>query len=269
MSTDSGVYSAVKKDGTLYYRSNITYQYKHISLGSYSDSLSAHEAYLFAQHILATDTYGISSCHTNQILSFDKQISLINFRDHDIYFANPIYLYKHFFEYYLTPEICLKFDIDDLFYYSSHKITQRGGHLCVADYGSQISIITRHGLKPYSVYGRDYTTLSQDPYDFRRQNLCIINPYQGVFEVKKKTGAKYKAVIHLRSNYVIGTYDTAEAAAIAYNKAIDILTKKGVNKNFTPNYLANISPAVYASLYTKCAISSKILNLNPSISRIH
>ena len=31
-----GVYTATKKDGTLYYRSSITFQNKHISLGSFS-----------------------------------------------------------------------------------------------------------------------------------------------------------------------------------------------------------------------------------------
>ena len=39
-----GVYQAVKKDGTIYYRSSITYQGKHISLGSYSTEEEAHRA---------------------------------------------------------------------------------------------------------------------------------------------------------------------------------------------------------------------------------
>ena len=32
----AGVYTAYKKDGTVYYRSSITHKNKHISLGSFS-----------------------------------------------------------------------------------------------------------------------------------------------------------------------------------------------------------------------------------------
>ena len=48
----------------------------------------------------------------------------------------------------------LKFDIDDLFYYSSHKILKRQGHLYVNDYGMQITILNRYGIKNYGV--REY-----------------------------------------------------------------------------------------------------------------
>ena len=40
-----GVYLATKKDGTVYYRSSITYRSKHISLGSFSTEEDAHCAY--------------------------------------------------------------------------------------------------------------------------------------------------------------------------------------------------------------------------------
>ena len=43
-------------------------------------------------------------------------------------------------------------------------------------------------------------------------------------------------------------------------KAIDILKKAGVTKNFTPNYLDGLSPSAYADLYTKIHISPKITN---------
>lgn len=42
----AGVYIAKKKDGTIYFRSSITYRNKHISLGSYETEQQAHEAYL-------------------------------------------------------------------------------------------------------------------------------------------------------------------------------------------------------------------------------
>ena len=47
-----GVYSAVKKDNTTYYRASITYRRKHISLGSFDTMEQANEAYLEADHIL-------------------------------------------------------------------------------------------------------------------------------------------------------------------------------------------------------------------------
>ncbi|MGN0471326.1 MAG: hypothetical protein ACI4F8_00640 [Lachnospiraceae bacterium] len=262
-----GVYTAKKKNGDIYFRSNITYRMKHISLGSYATEEAAHKAYLTAHRILEDPTVSpeelLNTPERFSDLLFEKQICLVNFRDHNLYIANPIYLRRHFFEYYLTEDICLKFDIDDLFYYSSHKILMRNRHLCVADYGSQISLITRYGLKPYAVPGRDYLHLNQDPYDYRRINLEIINRYNGVHRIPYRNSYQYKAVIHIHGNYQIGIYDTEDEAAIAYNKAIDILRKKGVKKNFTPNFLDGLSPAVYASIYSAIRISDKIIHFSP------
>ena len=255
----AGVSIAVKKNHEVYYRSGITFHNKHISLGSFLTEEEAHKAYLTAQAILYTDDYTLEHPAADSLLSFDKQVSLMNYRDNGFYFGNPIYLYKQYFEYYLGSDICLKFDIDDLFYYGSHKIIKRGGHLCVADYGSQVSIHTRYGLKPYAVCGRDYISLSDDPYDYRRHNIQILNRYHGVSRTQKGNHTLYRAVIHIRGNYIIGDYETEDEAAIAYNKAIDILHKKGVKKNFTPNYLDGLSPAVYAQIYTTVTISHKIV----------
>ena len=47
-----GVFKAKKKSGEIYYRSNITYRDKHISLGSFKDEEKAHEAYVYAREIL-------------------------------------------------------------------------------------------------------------------------------------------------------------------------------------------------------------------------
>jgi hypothetical protein len=49
-------------------------------------------------------------------------------------------------------------------------------------------------------------------------------------------------------------------AAIAYNKAIDILKKNGVKKNYTPNYIEGISPSVYADIYSRLKVSDKVRN---------
>lgn len=81
-------------------------------------------------------------------LSFDKAVCLLNFRDNHLYFHNPIYLRKGYFSYFLSDDMELKFDIDDLFYYAGHRIQKRQGHLFVSDYGMQYSILSRYGSNP-------------------------------------------------------------------------------------------------------------------------
>lgn len=254
-----GVFKAVKKDGTEYFRSSITYQRKHISLGSYDNEEDANAAYYEADQLLKDNSLGIENYQADNILSFEKWVILINFRDNRMYFGTPIYVRPKFFFYYLSPDYILKFDTDDLFYYSSHKIMRRNGHLFVADYGMQVNILNRYGIKNYGVAGKDYVFINGDPTDFRRSNLKIINIYQGVSRETKKGKTLFKAKINLPGSYTIGTYKTEEEAAIAYNKAIDVLKKAGVTRNFTPNYMEGISPAYYADLYSSIVISPKIL----------
>ena len=50
----TGVYLATKKDGTIYYRSSITYKNKHISLGSFSSENDANKAYLEAYDLISS-----------------------------------------------------------------------------------------------------------------------------------------------------------------------------------------------------------------------
>ena len=69
-------------------------------------------------------------------------VMLINLRDTGIYCRNPIYLQRRFFDYYLDPDTVLRFDIEELFYYTNHKIQRRGGHLFVADYGMQVNSLS-------------------------------------------------------------------------------------------------------------------------------
>ena len=47
-------------------------------------------------------------------------------------------------------------------------------------------------------------------------------------------------------------------AAIAYNKAADVLHKRGLKKNYTLNYIDTVSPREYAEIYSQLSISSKI-----------
>ena len=256
-----GVYTAKKKNGQMYFRSSITFMGKHISLGSYPKESEAHKAYQLASKILSDDsTPAIHDYPGRCILSFHKWIVLHNFRDHKIYFKNPIYLKKNYFLYFLDKNTSLKFDVDDLFYYAHHKIMRRGGHLFVSDYGMQVSILSRYGIKNYAVPGRDYLFMNGDPTDFRYANIEVINHYHGVTKILRRGCPVYLAKIHINGDFVVGRYHTEEEAAIAYNKAALVLRDKGVIRNYPQNYLEGMDEIAYASLYQRLRISKKILD---------
>ena len=97
----------------------------------------------------------------------------------------------------------------------------------MADYGMQQTLTSRYGIKSYGVPGVDYCFVNGDPTDFRRENLQIHNIYHGVRKTVTKNGQHvYTVRIHIRGNYIVGRYATDVEAAIAYNKAIDILHSK-------------------------------------------
>ena len=255
-----GVYEARKKDNSLYYRASLTFRKKHISLGSYETAESAYLACQEAFSLLRSETE-IKDYKKESMLSLEKWVCLTNFRDNHLYFPTPIYMHKNYFLYYLSPACILKFDIDDLFYFSSHKIMRRGGHLFVADYGMQVNILNRYGIKNYAVEGKDYRFINGDSADFRYENLEIFNQFNGVEIVREKNMIKYKVRIHVKSNYVVGTYSTRTEAAIAYNKAVDIVKRNGIDRNYSLNYIEGLSPAAYADIYSGLKISSRILKL--------
>lgn len=255
-----GTFAATKKDGTVYYRSSFTYKNKHISLGSFDTQVQAHEAYLEALRITAGKELSIINYSSKSPLSFEKWVILCNYRDNNIYFSTPIYVRKQFFSYYLDPRTELKFSIDDLFYYSSHKIMKRNGHYFVADYGMQVTILTRYGIKSYGVLGKDYNLINGDIHDFRLENIEILNSYHGVSHVTHRGKPMYQARIHIKGYFIIGYYNTALEAAIAYNKAIDILATKGCQKQFKTNYTEGISASKYAEIYHTLKLSAKIMN---------
>lgn len=260
-----GVFCAVKKDGTVYYRASLTRCGKHISLGSFSSARQAHDAYEQGCLLLSDPGLSLQDYQKTSPLSFEKWVCLVNLRDNGIYFGNPIYLGQQLFYYYLSPHHVLKFDMEDLFYYSSHKIMRRGNHYFVADYGMQLTLTSRYGIKSYSVPGIDYCFLNGDPTDFRRENLEIHNIYHGVRKTKTKNGQYlYTVRIHIRGNYLVGRYSTDIEAAIAYNKAIDILRSKGITSNFIPNYVEEIAPSRYAEIYSSLDIAPGILNYQPT-----
>ena len=258
-----GAFPAKKKDGSIYYRSSFTYKNKHISLGSFQTAKEAHNAYLEAHRIVANPEFSVMDYAKNSPLSFEKCVILCNFRDNNLYFSTPIYVRKHYFSYYLDDHTELKFSIDDLFYYASHKIMRRGDHYFVADYGMQVTILTRYGIKSYGVLGKDYNLINGDIHDFRIENIEILNTYHGIRQTTYRGKEKYQARIHIHGYYIIGYYDTDLEAAIAYNKAIDILQTNGCKKQFKQNYMEGVSPSTYADIYRKIEISKKIWNYSP------
>lgn len=257
----TGVYETHLKDGSKSFRASITYKGKHIALGSFSTQRSASSAYIQASKILENKDWTLKNYRQSQKLSFEKCVVLVNYRDKGLYIPNPIYLEKKFFLYYLSPTHSLIFDIDDLFYYSSHKIMQRGSHLFVADYGSQISILSRYGIKSYAVEGRDFRFKNGNPNDLRYENIEILNRYHGVRQYADRGFLKYKAVIHVRGDFIVGKYNTENEAAIAYNKAADTLKKNGIDKNYMLNYIEDLTASQYADIYMTIKISPKILKL--------
>ena len=262
----AGVYPAVKKDGSVYYRSSITHGGKHISLGSYPSELKANRAYKRAHIILSSKKRAglvdsasiISSYYTNRALAFDKYISLINLRDNDLYIKNPIYVFKRYILYFYSPDCIFTFDIDDLFYYSSHKIMMRGGHVFTSDYGMQVNIKQRYGIGAFAVMGRDYEHINGDSFDFRYDNIKIINRYNGVKLIKQGPKDRYRASILINGSYSIGTYESEIEAAIAYNKAADVISAAYPTRRFRLNYIDSISAKEYADIYTRIKISKKI-----------
>ena len=263
----AGVFPAKKKDGTEYYRASITFAGKHISLGSFTTPQDAAAAYAEANDILhqpvsravihassLTTTYQA----THNILAFSKWVILVNFRDNGIYSKSPIYLLKKYFIYFLSPEVALKFDVDDLFYYSNHPIIARNGYLYVNEYGMQTNILSRYGIHNFAVCGRDYDFANNDHHDFRYGNIIVINPYFGVQRILRNGRTRYKVRIHITGDYVVGTYPTETEAAVAYNKAADILRSKGVQKEYPSNYIEELSPIEYAKLYNHAKISARI-----------
>jgi hypothetical protein len=175
-----------------------------------------------------------------------------------MYVKTPIYLCHRFFLYFLSEKTVLKFDIEDLFYYSSHKIMSRGGYFFVNDFGMQTSILNRFGIRSHSVKGKDYQFRNGDEHDFRYSNVAIINRYYGVEQAQKNGRVVYKTRIHINGNYSIGTYSSENEAAIAYNRAVDLLLEKcpGI-KDFQKNYIESLSYIEYASLYNNVKISKK------------
>ena len=193
------------------------------------------------------------------MLNFEKVVTLVNFRDNRIYIKTPIYLHHNYFSYYLSAKEEYKFDIDDLFFYSSHKIIKRGGHLFVNEYGMQTTILSRYGIRSFAVNGRDYTFINGDQTDYRYSNILLVNRYYGVTSSVRNGKPCFEVRLHINGNYIVGIYDSEITAAIAYNKAVDTAIAHGIIRNYAENYILDLSAKEYASIYSELKLSKKFL----------
>lgn len=257
-----GVTSANRKNGDIYYRSSMTIKSKHVSLGSFVNPESASKAYDEACDIVRKNKYELDDYGDEFALDFEKYVMLMNYRNTGILFKTPIYMQTGFFYYYLSPEKFLIFDREDIFFYAEHKIQVRGGYYFICDYGSQYNILSRYGIKNYAKKGIDYVFANHNEDDYRYENIRIINEYVGVSKINEGSKTKYECVIHVRGNYIVGRYDDEITAAIAYNKAVDVLAGKGYRRNYSKNYIQSISADEYKSLYEKAEISKKITDFS-------
>ena len=69
---DAGVYTARKKDNSIYYRASLTYRGKHISLGSYDTKKAANSCYLLARQILESYDSHVEDYPPHCAIPYDK-----------------------------------------------------------------------------------------------------------------------------------------------------------------------------------------------------
>lgn len=244
-----GVFQAQKKNGEIYFRSSVTFRGRHISLGSFSSQEEAHSAYCAASRLLKSETSFLPDDYQSCELPFSKWVVLTNFKNNRLYIKTPIYLQSNYFEYYLSEEDVLLFDVDDLFYYSNHSIMRRGGHLFVADYGMQVNIASRYGIKNFAVVGRDFRFVNGNDHDYRYANIEILNSYHGVSRRAEVYPPVYVTKIHVNGDRIVGRYATDTEAAVAYNKAAEMLQAAGIPIRYTSNYIPELSAQEYRKMY--------------------
>lgn len=254
----SYIYPISKGDVTTY-KVYLLYSKKKIYLGSYDCHAKASRALEEANHIMNAPFGHLD--FTTSVIDYKKIITLCNFRDHKVYIKNPIYLKDKYFYYYLSKDIILTFDMKDLLFFSTYKICKRGNYLYIQDSISQQSLLNRFGILSHSISGKDYLFKNGNAYDFRRDNIEIINTYKGVTKKVKNQETFYTASIYTDKPILLGYYSSEIEAAIAYNKAIDFLMANSSNcRNYIPNDIPFLTKAEYDAIYDHLKLSPRLKN---------
>ncbi|MBQ4463846.1 MAG: hypothetical protein II915_05450, partial [Eubacterium sp.] len=89
----------------------------------------------------------------------------------------------------------------------------------------------------------------------------VINRYHGVRKTEPGAKVFYEVKIHVNGDVLVGRYDDENTAAVAYNKAADILNNNGIVKDFPENYIEELDSMQYKLLYDTVKISDRIINL--------
>ena len=66
----------------------------------------------------------------------------------------------------------------------------------------------------------------------------------------------------MNGNFLVGVYPTEVEAAIAYNKAVDVVKSQSIDKNYAVNYIEEISNSEYADIYSRIKISKKLYHID-------
>ena len=67
------------------------------------------------------------------------------------------------------------------------------------------------------------------------------------------------AKIHINGDWKLGTFPTEEAAAVAYNKALDEIKKRKLKPKSLPLFIETLTARQYADLYSKITLPDKLL----------
>lgn len=259
MSWAGGTFLATKKNGEITCRSSIYYKKKHISLGTFSTEEEARKAYLEAEEILhGTAPIRLEDHTPSAALSFSKWVMLVTLRDTGRYYRTPISPRADFFYYYVSRGLRLRFDPEDLTFFATHKITQRGRGFFVTVDGRQVPLLSLFGIHAHAVAGRDYEFLDGNARNLRRGNIRILNPYHGVRKEFRKGMPVYAARIHVNGDLLIGRYSTEEEAAIAYNKAADLLGEQGCPIHYPRNVVAGMEEFDLERIYHLVKVAEKV-----------
>ena len=255
------IYTTTIND-TVNYKTYFTHNKKKLSLGTFKTSDIANTAILEATKIINEKERNLDESYINsfKVLDYKKVVTICNFRDNNKFIKNPIYIYKDYFKYYLSSDLFLVFDTKDLFFFSSYKIYKRGKYIYTQDNISQQNILSRFGIQNHSVSGRDYIFKNGNVYDFRKQNLQVLNSYKGVTQKIKEYETIYITTIFKDKNIVVGHYNSELEAAIAYNKAGDLLINLGLKKDFIKNEINFITKSEYNEIYNNIIVSDVLLD---------